>query len=244
MLFRSLYLTSSPTIKCGLLRIGLATAKGLSLAAGLPVIPVSTLATLAHNFAAGSHLVVPVLNARKHEVYAGFFRVQSSFPEAVAPEQALSPAEAAAAIKQLQRTLHLSAVCMPGDGFEPYRELWTEALGGDLISIPTALSRPRAGALASLAVAKAERGEFGDIFKTNAAGSSANVPGGTKPVPAARRTAPDRSLTRGANPSTAANQTNAAGSSANVPVKKIVQAKNDRPENAAADSEMKKDGSE
>lgn len=146
------------------LRIGLATAKGLSLAAGLPVIPVSTLATLAHNFAAGSHLVVPVLNARKHEVYAGFFRVQSSFPEAVAPEQALSPAEAAAAIKQLQRTLHLSAVCMPGDGFEPYRELWTEALGGNLISIPTALSRPRAGALASLAAAKAERGEFGDIF--------------------------------------------------------------------------------
>ena len=48
------------------LRIGIATIKGMGLALDLPVVGVSTLQVLAHNF--GEGLVCPVLNARLDQV--------------------------------------------------------------------------------------------------------------------------------------------------------------------------------
>ncbi|HPT69519.1 MAG TPA: tRNA (adenosine(37)-N6)-threonylcarbamoyltransferase complex dimerization subunit type 1 TsaB, partial [Syntrophomonas sp.] len=44
------------------LRIGLATAKGLSMACGKPLIGISTLDVLAHNIVFSNHLVCPLLD--------------------------------------------------------------------------------------------------------------------------------------------------------------------------------------
>ena len=51
------------------LRIGIATAKGLALALGVPVAPVPTLDALAWNLPFADALVCPLLDARKGEVY-------------------------------------------------------------------------------------------------------------------------------------------------------------------------------
>ena len=54
------------------LRVGLAAARGLALAGGLPIIGVTTLEALAHGAAdakRGGRSVVAVLNARRDEVY-------------------------------------------------------------------------------------------------------------------------------------------------------------------------------
>lgn len=56
------------------LRIGLATAKGLSLALGLPWVGVPTLDAMALPFAARAGAVVPVLDARKNRVYSAVYR--------------------------------------------------------------------------------------------------------------------------------------------------------------------------
>jgi tRNA threonylcarbamoyladenosine biosynthesis protein TsaB len=56
------------------LRIGLATVKGLALATGKPVIGLSTLEVLASSFAYSSHLICPVIDARKKEVFTAYFR--------------------------------------------------------------------------------------------------------------------------------------------------------------------------
>jgi len=56
------------------LRIGASTVKGLALAAGTPVVGVSTLEALAYNAAGFRGLICPLLDARKGEVYGALYR--------------------------------------------------------------------------------------------------------------------------------------------------------------------------
>lgn len=55
------------------LRVGIATAKGLAFGTGRPVAPVSTLAALALAPAATRAAIVPMLDARRGEVYAAAY---------------------------------------------------------------------------------------------------------------------------------------------------------------------------
>lgn len=56
------------------LRIGVSTVKGLAFASGKPVAGISTLDVLASQIAVTSHLICPILDARKKEVYTAFYR--------------------------------------------------------------------------------------------------------------------------------------------------------------------------
>ena len=56
------------------LRIGLGTVKGLSMASDKVVVPVSTLEALAFNTPFCRHLICPLLDAKKNEVYTAFFK--------------------------------------------------------------------------------------------------------------------------------------------------------------------------
>jgi tRNA threonylcarbamoyladenosine biosynthesis protein TsaB len=79
------------------LRIGMSTAKGIAFAAGVPLFAISSLAALARDaVAAGATgLIVPALDARRGELYAGFYRIDGV---AAAPDRVIAPAELAAAI--------------------------------------------------------------------------------------------------------------------------------------------------
>jgi tRNA threonylcarbamoyladenosine biosynthesis protein TsaB len=55
-------------------RVAVATAKGLALGLGLPIVPVSTLAALAGSSTVGGR-VLALLDARREQVYAGVFEV-------------------------------------------------------------------------------------------------------------------------------------------------------------------------
>jgi tRNA threonylcarbamoyladenosine biosynthesis protein TsaB len=88
------------------LRIGLATAKGLAFAADKPLWLVSSLGALAWSMdASDGALRVPVLDARRGELYAGFFRVDAGagrgVPRAVAVERVLRPGDLAATIAEV-----------------------------------------------------------------------------------------------------------------------------------------------
>lgn len=55
------------------LRIGVSTAKGLCYALGIPLIAVDTLQVLAHQVSVDNGIIVPMLDARRMEVYSAIF---------------------------------------------------------------------------------------------------------------------------------------------------------------------------
>jgi len=55
------------------LRIGVSTAKGLCYALGIPLIAVDTLAVLAQSVSQKNGLIVPMIDARRMEVYSAVF---------------------------------------------------------------------------------------------------------------------------------------------------------------------------
>ena len=74
------------------LRIGISTIKGLAHALGKPVVGVSTLKALARQCGQTPHLICPLLDARKGEVYAATYRfnegqlIQKTGARAIIPE--------------------------------------------------------------------------------------------------------------------------------------------------------------
>jgi tRNA threonylcarbamoyladenosine biosynthesis protein TsaB len=132
------------------LRIGLATWKALAYANRRPVVGASSLMAMALAAApeAGpGALLVPLLDAKKGEVYAGFYRRIG--PTEVAPllgEAALPPAGLLAALAALPRELEPLGF---GEGFAPHRA----ALEGRLTELATAVQAPPAAAVGRLAAA-------------------------------------------------------------------------------------------
>lgn len=57
------------------LRIGSATAKGLGMALGKPIISVPTCQALAYNLAGADALICPIMDARRNQVYTGIYDV-------------------------------------------------------------------------------------------------------------------------------------------------------------------------
>lgn len=124
------------------LRIGLATVKGLAHALGLPVTPVSTLEALAWQQQT-QDLIVPLLDARKQQVYAAIYRLQADGLEIVQPPKALP-------LSELLPQLSQQAVLFVGEGASVYRTWIVEQLPAARFT--TELHNwPRAGSLAQLA---------------------------------------------------------------------------------------------
>lgn len=65
------------------LRIGVSTAKGLCYALEKPLISVSTLEALAHQVSVEEGLIVPMLDARRMEVYSAIFNSEYEIVRAV-----------------------------------------------------------------------------------------------------------------------------------------------------------------
>ena len=124
------------------LRVGIAAAKGLSLATGIPVVGFSSLAMLAMNLPHASLPVCPLLDARKSEVYGALYRC-GAVPEATIRDMVARPADLLEKIGG--ETLFL------GSGALRYRDLIVEKLGARAHFAPSVCHQPRASAGALLA---------------------------------------------------------------------------------------------
>jgi len=83
------------------LRVGLATLKGLALAAGVPLVGVSSLRSLALAASARDGLIAPALDARKAEIYGAMFRSQEGKLERLLPDSVEEPAAWAQRVAQV-----------------------------------------------------------------------------------------------------------------------------------------------
>lgn len=139
------------------LRICLGIVQGLAFGANLPVIPVSTLESMAYAWfagqgssSAGKPLLV-ALDARMNEVYWSLYQYKagSCEPQALVPEAVMSPADV---VQQVQ-ALNLAALSAIGPGWH-YPELAVLPADNPLLTC-----LPDAAAMAVLAAEKFRRGE-------------------------------------------------------------------------------------
>jgi tRNA threonylcarbamoyladenosine biosynthesis protein TsaB len=106
------------------LRIGISTAKGLAEAAGKPLVGVSSLQALAWQVFPSDVMVIPMLDARRKEVYAARYIREGEILKMVGAEQALSPEAAVDGI--------LRPCLLVGDGAVAYADRLGMVLGSHM----------------------------------------------------------------------------------------------------------------
>lgn len=144
------------------LRIGLAAAKGLALAADKPLIGISTLEALAHNLSYSSLLVGTILDARKGEVYGACFDASQAYPRRLGEEMACSPEDFCREVDHWLDETGRSGLVLLGDGFITYRQKFTDYWGDKLQLMSPHQQLPRAASLGSLARLKALQNDYSD----------------------------------------------------------------------------------
>jgi tRNA threonylcarbamoyladenosine biosynthesis protein TsaB len=142
------------------LRIGMATSKGLCLAAKKPLIGLCSLLPLALAVDTGpagpKRVVAAILDARRKEVYCGLFRDGAL----LRPVMLRRPEDLMRELKELSSPLILA-----GDGALLYRDLFLEGLGEEAILAPENGHVIRARYLVRAALVRAKRKEYDDLFR-------------------------------------------------------------------------------
>lgn len=146
------------------IRIGMATARALAWGWGVPVLAVSTLAAIAVDAGDGPRDIVPVIDARRGDVYAARFRSPSSGEILrVQEDRALALDE----LLGMSRDARLI-----GPGADLHADAIRQRLGsGALVQLPVPV--PRAAAVARLGARLAPDTPF--------------VPGYVRPLPRAKQ---------------------------------------------------------
>ncbi len=125
------------------LRIGSATAKGLGLALGKPLIAVPTLEAMACNLYDTQGLICPIMDARRKQVYTGIYRFEDHELSVVRDQEAKSVDELIEEINHRGEP----AVFL-GDGVPVYRQQLQEGLTVPYSFAPTHVNKQKAGAVA------------------------------------------------------------------------------------------------
>ncbi len=83
------------------LRVGVATARAIASARGLPAAGVNSLEALAHPYRRRTGLVAPVVDARRGEVYWALYRADGTSVQELRPPAVARPDELAAELRRL-----------------------------------------------------------------------------------------------------------------------------------------------
>lgn len=132
------------------LRIGSATAKGLGLALGKPLISVPTIDAMAYGLFGSADLVVPIMDAKRNQVYTGIYEFIVRDGQ-YKMEQLLT--QCAVGIEELLEELNRRKrrVMFAGDGILAYQEQIAQKIQVAYNFAPAHLNRQRAGSVGALA---------------------------------------------------------------------------------------------
>ncbi len=137
------------------LRIGISTLKGMVEATGKPMKGISTLRALAAQAADGSHLICPILDARKSEVYFSHYRYKGKGLRQMIDMQA-------APVEKALEGIHEPCLFI-GDGAELHKDVIVDAMGSKALFAPTFQRVLRASTVAFMSMEYFKRRETDDI---------------------------------------------------------------------------------
>lgn len=140
------------------LRIGSATVKGLGLALDKPIVEVPTLEGLAYNLCGTGHLVCPLMDARRNQVYTGMYRFvaeETGWRLEIVKEQCAT--DIADIIEEGNRLGE--PVIFLGDGVPVYSAKIAELCKVPYTFAPANMNRQRAASIATLALTYAKEGK-------------------------------------------------------------------------------------
>ena len=103
------------------LRIGAACAKGLGLALDLPLIHVPTLDAMALNIYSSDAIIVPIMDARRHQVYTGIYKNDCNL-EIIKESMAVAIDELFEILRDLDNKKEIKKIIFLGDGVPVFRE--------------------------------------------------------------------------------------------------------------------------
>lgn len=128
------------------LRIASATAKGLGLTLGCPIVSVPTVDALAFNLWGQSGIICPIMDARRGQVYTGLYSfAEDGTFQVIKPQCAVDFHEIAELINE-QGAL----VTFIGDGVPVFKDLISEIIKVPYRFAPANLNRQHAAAVATL----------------------------------------------------------------------------------------------
>lgn len=136
------------------LRIGVATAKGLAHACNKPLVCVSTLEAMAYNLPYCEHLLVPILDARRNQVYGAiyYWKDEALYTHTEPCATAIDD------IVDIVKNEKKKAVFI-GDGVCRFKEYIMQELGDNAVFSFANSNMQRASSVAALAQRKTELGE-------------------------------------------------------------------------------------
>ncbi len=138
------------------LRIGISTAKALAFSLKIPIVGVSSLEVLASNLIFTPFTICSIIDARKKEVFVGFFRSSDGRLERVSDEMLIAP--------EIIPNITKEKTIFVGDGAMLYRDSINSALGGFALFCPPHLNMPRAACCAFLGAQKLNKGYKDDLL--------------------------------------------------------------------------------
>lgn len=144
------------------LRIGSATAKGLALALEKPIIHVPTLDAMAYNLYGSRDLIVPIMDARRSQVYTGLYTFEGENLKILKESCAMDINELLELIgseyigKGFERAIFL------GDGVKAFKSVIDEKASSYRTYPSAANVYQRAASLAALAAVYYEEGKLTD----------------------------------------------------------------------------------
>src|SRR5919198_4229491 len=120
------------------LRVGISTAKGLAFSLGIPVVGVSSLEVLAGNLPFALFNVCPIIDAKKKEVFAAFFRYSDVCRDEVTPPLHRISDDMLILPQKLIGIIHEKTIFI-GDGVVLYKDFLKSTLGELAIFCPSSL---------------------------------------------------------------------------------------------------------
>ena len=140
------------------LRIGSATAKGLCQALDIPIIEVGTLEGMALNLYGCPDLIVPIMDARRSQVYTGIYSFENYELKTYLDECALDIHELTDKVNKLAANTGKNVVFL-GDGVPVFSDQIGQLVKSGFSYAPAHLNRQRASAFGYLAIEKLKKGE-------------------------------------------------------------------------------------
>ena len=148
------------------LRIGSATAKGLGLALGKPLVSVPTVDAMAYSVYGCEDIICPIMDARRSQVYTGIY---TFVPETAAEDShemryrfKVVRVQMAVSVEELIRRLNVygKRVVFLGDGVPVYRDMLAEGLKVPYFFAPSYMNRQRAAAVGALGIRYYQEGRY------------------------------------------------------------------------------------